>query len=332
MYDVREELLEIVEETKQLHTRERSITLESVSLIGELERRNAAVNLSMTSEQFAVHIGLTPNQYWKRAQAARLIRFHPEAQKLLESGETQVSHLALIAPKITQANSELLLDGIKHKSKREVALLLSRITAEGDLLPAEATFELRVTLTKSQGELLDRAREVLANMRGGGRMPSLPEILVKALEDLLDKRDPLKKAERAKARAANSPSSGKEASDEVEAEADTVSNLASPGNGDQSPTKKSPSRPAIPAAIRHTVWLRDRGQCTWVHPGGSRCPERGMLELDHIKMWCRGGDHSEDNLTLRCRRHNQVAAEQELGTGFMAQARKRAAGAASLAI
>ncbi len=121
MYDAcsgRKELLEIVEETKQLHTRERSVTLESVSLIGELERRNAAVNLSMTSAQFAVHIGLTPNQYWKRAQAARLIRFHPEAQKLLESGETQVSHLALIAPKITQANSELLLDGIKHKSKR----------------------------------------------------------------------------------------------------------------------------------------------------------------------------------------------------------------------
>ena len=251
MYDAcsgHQELLEIIEETKQLHTRERSITLESVSLIGELERRNAAVNLSMTSAQFAVHIGLTPNQYWKRAQAARLIRFHPEAQKLLESGETPVSHLALIAPKITQANSELLLDGIKHKSKREVALLLSRITPEGDLLPVEATFELRVTLTESQGELLDRAREVLSH---SGRMPSLPEILVKALEDLLDKRDPLRKAERAKARAENSPSSGKEASDEVEteAEADAVSNLASPGNGDQSPTKKSPSRPAIPAAI-----------------------------------------------------------------------------------
>ncbi len=104
-------------------------------------------------------------------------------------------------------------------------------------------------------------------------MPSLPEILVKALEDLLDKRDPLRKAERAKARAENSPSSEKEASAEVETEAEgeAVSDLASPGNGDQSPTKKSPSRPAIPAAIRHAVWLRDHGQCTRKHPGGSRC-------------------------------------------------------------
>ena len=83
-------------------------------------------------------------------------------------------------------------------------------------------------------------------------MPSLPEILVKALEDLLDKRDPLRKAERANARAENSPSSEKEASTEVETEteteADAVSNLASPGNGDRSPTKKSPPRPAISAA------------------------------------------------------------------------------------
>jgi len=223
MHDIHEELLKIVEETKKLHTRDRSITLESVSLIGELERRNAAVNLSMTSEQFAVHIGLTANQYWKRAQAARLIRFHPDAQKLLESGETQVSHLALIAPKITQANSELLLDGIKHKSKREVALLLSRITPDGDLLPAETTFELRMTLTESQGDLLDRAREVLAKMRGGSHMPSLPEILVKALEDLLDKRDPLRKAAMAEA--------------DSEPEVDLVSEPASPGKEGQRPYK-----------------------------------------------------------------------------------------------
>ena len=41
------------------------------------------------------------------------------------------------------------------------------------------------------------------------------------------------------------------------------------------------------------------GQCAWRHPDGGRCSERAMLELDHIKMWCRGGKHSEENLTLR---------------------------------
>jgi hypothetical protein len=117
----------------------------------------------------------------------------------------------------------LLLDSIKHKSKREVALLLSRITPDGDLLPAETTFELRMTLTESQGDLLDRAREVLANMRGGGHMPSLPEILVKALEDFLDKRDPLRKAAMAEA--------------DSEPEVALVSEPASPGKERQRPYK-----------------------------------------------------------------------------------------------
>jgi len=51
--------------------------------------------------------------------------------------------------------------------------------------------ELRVKLTRSQLETLDRAREVLAH---GGHVPSLPEIMVKALGDLLDRGDPLRKA------------------------------------------------------------------------------------------------------------------------------------------
>ena len=110
-----------------------------------------------------------------------------------------------------------------------------------------------------------------------------------------------------------------------EPEVEVVSEPASPGKRAQGPVKKPASRPAIPAAIRHTVWLRDRGQCTWRHSAGSRCPDRAMLELDHIKMWCRGGKHSEENLTLRCRRHNQATADQQLGTGFMTQARSRLA-------
>ena len=64
-------------------------------------------------------------------------------------------------------------------------------------------------------------------------------------------RNPLRKPERAKARTESAPSLEKVVLEEVEtvaAETVAVSGLASPGNGDQSPTKKSPSRPAIPAA------------------------------------------------------------------------------------
>ncbi len=44
-----------------------------------------------------------------------------------------------------------------------------------------------------------------------------------------------------------------------------------------------------------------------------------MLEFDHNLMICRGGEHSVENVALRCRRHNLHRAEQELGLAFMAQ-------------
>jgi 5-methylcytosine-specific restriction endonuclease McrA len=62
----------------------------------------------------------------------------------------------------------------------------------------------------------------------------------------------------------------------------------------------------VPSAVRREVWRRDTGACTFTSPSGKRCGERGFLELDHILPWSLGGSsQSADNLTLRCRAHNQ---------------------------
>lgn len=44
-----------------------------------------------------------------------------------------------------------------------------------------------------------------------------------------------------------------------------------------------------------------------------------MLEYDHKIPVCRGGQNTAENLRLVCRRHNQEAAREELGEGFMAR-------------
>jgi hypothetical protein len=46
-----------------------------------------------------------------------------------------------------------------------------------------------------------------------------------------------------------------------------------------------------------------------------------FLELHHLHAYAHGGEHSEDNLTLRCRAHNALAAEEELGRDFVEQKR-----------
>jgi hypothetical protein len=77
----------------------------------------------------------------------------------------------------------------------------------------------------------------------------------------------------------------------------------------------------VPAALRRAVFERDEGRCTYRSDSGERCRETAHLELHHLVPFARGGEHRLDNLTLRCRAHNALAAEQDFGTDFVALAR-----------
>jgi hypothetical protein len=72
------------------------------------------------------------------------------------------------------------------------------------------------------------------------------------------------------------------------------------------------------------VWERDGSQCTFVSYTGYRCEERSGLELDHVIPVARGGEATEANLQLRCRPHNQHAADLAFGKGFMDEKRSEA--------
>ena len=224
----------------------------------------------MSVEKFARHIALTKDQYLKRSAAARTLRFIPEAKPLLEAGEISLSHLAVISAKITRANRKVVLENIRGKSLREAKLFMSRVTPDGELLPEEEICELKLTLTKSQFALLDRAREVLA---AAGSVPTDAEIFMKALGDLLTKRDPVRKAERAAAKHGHRD-------DDLECQNNNVENpvennnaaVASPHDGPTIAAARQRQNTAgryIPAAVRHEVYLRDQRQCDHVPLAGA---------------------------------------------------------------
>jgi 5-methylcytosine-specific restriction endonuclease McrA len=94
------------------------------------------------------------------------------------------------------------------------------------------------------------------------------------------------------------------------------------------------SRPAtsarhIAAAVRRVVRERDGGQCTYISDSGKRCPARTLLEFDHEVPVARGGEATAENIRLRCRGHNQYAAECTFGTEFMSDKREAARHAAT---
>lgn len=80
-----------------------------------------------------------------------------------------------------------------------------------------------------------------------------------------------------------------------------------------SPTTRPSSQRSryIPATVRHTIWLRDQGACTYVDPiTGEQCQSRHRLQIDHIRPFAKGGENSLENLRLRCLAHNQWHAIQ----------------------
>jgi hypothetical protein len=64
---------------------------------------------------------------------------------------------------------------------------------------------------------------------------------------------------------------------------------------------------------KRTAWSRDGAQCAFVAPDGRRCSERAFLEFHHVRPYALGGPGTADNISLRCRRHNQFEAEVVFG-------------------
>ncbi len=75
----------------------------------------------------------------------------------------------------------------------------------------------------------------------------------------------------------------------------------------------------IPVHVRAAVWERDGGRCAFVDDRGQRCREQGGLELHHRVPFARGGPATLENLRLRCRAHNALAAEHDFGPEHMAR-------------
>jgi hypothetical protein len=105
--------------------------------------------------------------------------------------------------------------------------------------------------------------------------------------------------------------------------------------GESDPESPRQRGRGVAAAVRRAVCKRDGGRCTYVDETGQRCRETSCLELHHEQAYARGGPPTVENLSLRCRAHNALAAEQDFGREFMlrkrADAMPRQRGSAELA-
>jgi 5-methylcytosine-specific restriction endonuclease McrA len=85
-----------------------------------------------------------------------------------------------------------------------------------------------------------------------------------------------------------------------------------PGTDKAAVRETSDSRD-IPRGVQRGAWRKDGGQCGFVAAHGQRCRERTFLEFHHIVPHALGGPATVENISLRCRRHNQYEAELVFG-------------------
>lgn len=203
------------------------------------------------------------------------------------------------------------------------------------------TYHVTFTASEQLKEKLDRARALLSHCINPADLSGLVE---RAIDALLEGEEKRRFGSRrlAIARAAELSGAGHKARqkssrtsvapkdpDPVAQERASTSVDITPSSGvtpSSGATGPSPSgirrRPRV--AVKRAVFERDGGQCTYVDPTGRRCAQRHLLEFDHIEAHAVGGEETVDNLRLRCKSHNQLAAENLFGRSRVKSAIKHA--------
>jgi hypothetical protein len=297
---------ELISKLQSLVAEEKKNVAAQIVILKEVRQRKLALEMGYPNllEFCAVELGLTRDQAWKRSQAAGVVEREPVFLDLLKKGETSVSTLAVMAPKLSDKTSVSLREFVPGKSKREVEAFVSNLNRDGSRSEGKQTVRISMDLEPEVVAKLERARKILKANRSE---LSYEDILSEALELLLDKKDPERKAARANARRQ------KTAPVQVKLKGVQGSKIEQRATHSISGPAVNKRTRYIPAAVRHQVYKKADGRCCYTSPGGLRCAETAGLAVDHIQMYCKGGEHSSENLRLMCPTHNRLLAEKELG-------------------
>jgi hypothetical protein len=105
----------------------RRIEWELVAHIGEVdERRLYAREACASMFVYCTEVlHLSEHEAYLRITAARAAREHPMLLTMLADGRLHLSGIAKLAPRLTLANRDALLDHATHKSKRQIEVLVA---------------------------------------------------------------------------------------------------------------------------------------------------------------------------------------------------------------
>lgn len=270
-------------------------------------------------------LGYSEQAAYKRIQAARAARAHPEILQRLADGKITMTAVVILAPHLRQDNAPELLSEAGGLRTRAVEALVARLAPRPDYpdmlraLPASA---MAPTTAPAPTQTFPAAVE-------SGSVPAAPRLSGAGIEPLSAERHLFRftgsnefraKYERAKDLLLSSRA-GKTMEAVIEAGLDALLDRLDPerriARRKSKAARRIPLRASsrkIPLVLRDAVWSRDGGRCVFIGPDGGRCPATTGLEIDHIRPYALGGPSDDPaNLRVMCRAHNQLLARRVFG-------------------
>ena len=284
--------------------------------LAEVERRELHLKEGCSSlfSYCVERLGMAEGAAYKRVWAARVGRRFPLVLEMIAEGAIHLTGVHLLARHLTEGNHAALLARAAGKTKREIEKLVAEIAPRPDIPSRVAVLPVRPVRSTSElqspvaGDCSIPPPPLAAGAGGGStdgghlarRAPGptpTPAIERPAIvQPLAPRRYQIR------------VTVGEEAHGALRHLQDLMAHEVPDGD---------------PAAIieRALAWERDGGRCAHVDESGRRCTSRRFIELHHRVPCARGGEHTSENLELRCRAHNQFQATLDYGAPFMAARR-----------
>ena len=268
----------------------------------------------------------------------RLINDLPGVEKKIESGEISLSVASQVQSHIQRENKKRreeksfklsqtekldLVKQLEGTSARKCEAKLAEISPETGL-PREKSRALTPEKTLIQfvadRDLVKKLQKLLALTSHQNPKGKYEKLFNQLAELGLNKLDPARREERRQKRATQS-SENRKSGEQLKAKRKFTKLYRAPGRARQEPKAGgSQQKSLLPTSavdryispqLKDKIWLRDQGKCQFKNKKtGKICGSQRLVEFDHKFPFSLGGEHSEENLQLRCRAHNQFQAEK----------------------
>jgi len=322
-----------------LAVNEREATAELVAHLAVLDTRPSLYAARGCGSLFSYCtqvLRLSEDATCNRIMAARTCRRFPVVLDLLASGKMTLTSVRILSGTLTPENHEVVLARASDRSRREIEALVAELAPRPDVassirklpastpapvsapgLPAMTTEAARTAPAESvltSAPLPSPRRPVIEN--------TAPDRYRVQFTFGKESHDKLRRLQDLLRREIPSGDPGVIVDRALSLLLEKVEKQKRGG-----PTRRSTAKPArvrsirpgadnsrnIPPEVQRGVCERDRDQCAFVSKDGHRCTERTFLEFHHIVPYALGGQATLENISLRCRRHNQYEAELVFG-------------------